>query len=48
MNNNDPKDISNLDNKGNFPDDYKYLVQKLKSIKKIIDMLEKNLLKKEI
>ncbi len=49
MTNNDQKDISNLEyNKGNFPKDYKYLVQKLKSIKKIIDMLEKNLLKKGI
>ena len=49
MINNDQKDISNLEyNKGNFSNDYKFLVQKLKSIKKIIDILEKNLLKKEI
>ena len=49
MTNNDQKDISNMEfNKGNFPKDYKLLVQKLKSIKEIIDMLEKNLLKKEI
>ena len=49
MTNNDQKDISNLEyNKGNIPKDYKFLAQKLKSIKKIIDMLEKNLLKKEI
>ena len=49
MTNNDQKEISNLEyNKSNFPKDYKFLVQKLKSIKKIIDMLEKDLLEKEI
>ena len=49
MTNNDQKEISNLEyNNGNFPKDYKFLVQKLKSIKKIIDMLEKDLLEKEI
>ena len=49
MDDKDQKDISNLEfNKVNFPKDYKFLAQKLKSIKEIIDMLEKNLLKKEI
>ena len=49
MTNNDQKDISNFEyNKGNCPKDYKFLVQKLKSIKEIIGILEKNLLEKEI
>ena len=49
MTNNYKKDITNLEhNKGNFPKDYKFLVQKLKSIKEIIGILEKNLLEKEI
>ena len=49
MTNNYQKDISNLEhNTVNFSNDYKFLVQKLKSIKEIIDILEKNLLKKEI
>ena len=49
MTNNDQKEISNLEyNKSNFPKDYKFLVQKLKSIKRIIDMLEKDFLEKEI
>ena len=49
MANNDQKNISNLeDNKSNFPKDYNFLVQKLKSIKDIIGILEKNLLEKEI
>ena len=46
---NDQTDISNLENiRGNFPKDYKFLVQKLKSIRDIIDMLEKNFINKEI
>ena len=49
MTNNEQKDISNLDyDDGNFPKDYNFLVQKLKSIKEIIGILEKNLLEKEI
>ena len=49
MTNNDQKEISNLEyNNGNFPKDYKFLVQKLKSIKEIIGILEKNLLEKDI
>ena len=48
MTNNDQKDISNFEyNKDNFPKDYKFLVQKLKSIKDTINLLEKNFLKKE-
>ena len=34
--------------KDNDPYDYKFLVQKLKSIKKSLNFLEKNFLKKEI
>ena len=42
------KKISNFDfNKGDFPNDYKFLVQKLKSIKESINWLEKNFLEKE-
>ena len=49
MDNKYQKDISNAEfNKGNLPNDYKLLVQKLKSIKNIIKILEKNFLKKEI
>ena len=49
MTNNVQSDISSLeDNKGNLQKDYKFLVQKLKSIKDIIGILEKNLLEKEI
>ena len=49
MTNNDQKDISNLEyNECNFPKDYKFLVQKLKNMKEIIGILEKNLLEKEI
>ena len=43
------KDLSNLafdDNK--TPNDYKFLVQKLKNMKNIINLLENKFLKKEI
>ena len=43
------KDISNLESdKGRKRNDYKFLVQKLKSIKEIINLLEKNFLQKEL
>tara|TARA_A100001035_G_C27447711_1_gene348793 strand:- start:134 stop:286 length:153 start_codon:yes stop_codon:yes gene_type:complete len=43
------KDILNFEfNKEKLSDDYKFLMQKLKSIKKIINLLEKNFLDKEI
>ena len=43
------KDILNLENdKKNLPNDYKFLVQKLRSIREIINLLEKNFLDKEI
>ena len=43
------KDISSLEfDKGNTRNDYKFLVQKLKSIKEIIYLLEKNILQKEM
>ena len=49
MTNNNQKDISNLEyNEGNIPKDYKLLVQKLKNMKDIIGILEKNLFEKEI
>ncbi len=49
MENKDQKDISNLEyDQGTLPNDYKILFQKLKSIKNIISILEKNLLEKEI
>ena len=36
------KDISSLEfDKGKTPDDYKFLLQKLKSMKEIINLLEK-------
>ena len=42
------KDISNLEfNRDNVPNDYKFLVQKLKSIKEFIILLEKNFFEKE-
>ena len=42
------KDIANLEfNKDNIPEDYKLLLQKLKIIKEIINVLEKNFLEKE-
>ena len=45
----DQKDISSLEsNNGNLPNDYKLLVQKLKSIKSIIKILEKNFLERDI
>ena len=34
--------------KSKIPNDYKFLVQKLKSIKEIINLLENKFLKKEI
>ena len=44
----DDKDISNLEfNNGNLPDDYKILLQKLKSIKDKISLLEKNIIAKK-
>ena len=43
------KEVSNLEyDKSNLKNDYKYLVQKLRSIKEIINLLEKNFLEKEI
>ena len=43
------QDTSNLEyDKDMLPDDYEFLVQKLKNIKKTINLLEKNFLKKEI
>ena len=43
------KDISSLEfNKGKTPNDYEFLRQKLKSMKEIINLLEKNLLQKEM
>ena len=48
MENKDQKDISNLEYaKSTLPNDYKILFQKLKSIKNIITILEKNFLEKE-
>ena len=48
-NNEKEKDISGVkfDN-GKIQDDYNFLVQKLKSIKEIINLLEKKFLQKEI
>ena len=49
MDNKDQIDISNLEfDKDNLPNDYKFLVQKLKSIKNKIKKLEKNFLEKQI
>ena len=49
MDYNEQKDIPNLEyDKGNLSNDYKFLVQKLRSIKNIIKTLEKNFLEKEI
>ena len=49
MDNKDQTDIKNLEfNKGDFPNDYKLLVQKLKSIKNTIKTLEKNFLQREM
>ena len=49
MDNKDQNDMSNLEfNRSTLPNDYKFLVQKLKSIKNIIKILEKNFLKREI
>ena len=43
------KDISGLEfEKGETRNDYKFLTQKLKSIKEIINLLEKKFLQKEI
>ena len=43
------KDISSLESdKGKTPNDFKSLVQKLKSIKEIINLLEKKFSQKEI
>ena len=43
------KEISDLEfEKGKTPNDYKFLAQKLKSIKEIINLLEKKFLQKEI
>ena len=49
MDNTDQKSISNMEfNKANLPNDYKLLVQKLKSIKDKINLLDKDFLEKEI
>ena len=49
MDNTDLKEISNMEfNKANLPNDYKLLVQKLKSIKDKINLLDKDFLEKEI
>ncbi len=49
MDKKDQKDMSNLEfNQENPLNDYKSLIQKLKSIKDTINMLEKILLEKEI
>ncbi len=49
MNNTDQKDISNMEfNKAKLPNDYQLLVEKLKSIKDKINLLEKDFLEKEI
>tara|TARA_S200000501_G_scaffold305830_1_gene294307 strand:- start:351 stop:503 length:153 start_codon:yes stop_codon:yes gene_type:complete len=43
------KDLSSLElEKGNTRDDYKFLIHKLKSIKEIINLLEKKFVQKEI
>ena len=43
------KDISSFEfDKVKTPNDYKFLLQKLKSMKEIINLLEKNFLQKEI
>tara|TARA_Y100000994_G_C15584263_1_gene397846 strand:+ start:96 stop:248 length:153 start_codon:yes stop_codon:yes gene_type:complete len=43
------KNTSNLEfDKGKLPNDYKFLLQKLRSIREIINLLENNFLKKEI
>tara|TARA_Y100000991_G_C21828022_1_gene286835 strand:+ start:41 stop:193 length:153 start_codon:yes stop_codon:yes gene_type:complete len=43
------KDLPSVEfNKDDYSDDYKFLVQKLKSIKAYINLLEKNFLDKEI
>lgn len=50
MDNKEPeKDISSLEfDKGKTPNDYKFLVQKLKNIKEIITLLENKFLQKEM
>ena len=43
------KDLSSSEfDKGKTPNDYNFLLQKLKSMKDIINLLEKNFLQKEI
>ena len=43
------KDLSSSEfDKGKTPNDYKFLAQKLKSIKDLINLLEKKFLQKEI
>ena len=43
------KDLSSSEfDKGKTPNDYTFLLQKLKSMKEIINLLEKNFLQKEI
>ena len=47
-NKNQEQKISNLEfNQANFLNDYKFLVQKLKSIKENINLLEKSFLEKD-
>ena len=49
MGNKDRKNLSNMEfNKINLPNDYEFLIQKLKGIKDKIKLLEKNFLEKEI
>ena len=49
MDNTDHKEISNMEfNKANLPNDYKFLLQKLKSIKDKINLLEKFFLETEL
>ena len=48
MDHKDHKDISNLElDKLNLPNDYKFLVKKLRSIKDTLNLLEKNLFGKK-
>ena len=48
MDNKDQKGLSNFENnKVNFSNDYKFLVQKLKHINEIINLLENKFLQKE-
>ena len=48
MDNKDQQEKSQIEYNDNIQNDYNLLVQKLKSIKKIIEKLEKNFLENEI